>query len=300
MRRGRGARRRLPSGLIPRRWRRCAARRYWRGVFAAAGAGFSSAGRSNASGALRASRSAAGAAINRTVYVGGSFRCLADGAENNSTPTSAMYERRPGHADPHGPGLRPRLDHRRCASGSATSPTSFTPAAPDHRQHLHHSGIGNAAVGSQIHPGRPFGSHEGGEGGAKILVGEGRLIEVDLPALVDGDDETRFRVERTGLGARQADVHAPLHDRRGDHENDQEHEGDVHQRRHVDVGVERELTVPAQPAATQEAGHLEPPLARHRPDDFLRKSFQLAGEQTEPADQDVVRHHRRARRRRAP
>ena len=43
-----------------------------RGVFAAGtGNGFSSAGRSNAAGALRASRSASGAAMSRTVYVGG-------------------------------------------------------------------------------------------------------------------------------------------------------------------------------------------------------------------------------------
>src|SRR5258706_16356600 len=44
-----------------------------------------------------------------------------------------------------------------------------------------------------------------------------------------------------------------MHDGRGDHENDQQHECDVYERRHVDVGVERQLAVSAQPAAAEEA-----------------------------------------------
>src|SRR6266581_9280875 len=37
---------------------------------------------------------------------------------------------------------------------------------------------------------------------------------------------------------------------------------------------------------------LQPPFARHRPDDFLREPLQLAGEQAEPIYEHVVRHHR--------
>ena len=51
------------------------------------GAGFSSAGRSNASGAFRASMSAAGAAISRTRYVGGS-RARPLGVPNSNTITT--------------------------------------------------------------------------------------------------------------------------------------------------------------------------------------------------------------------
>src|SRR5207244_806879 len=66
-----------------------------------------------------------------------------------------------------------------------------------------------------------------------------------------------LRFERLRLGPGQADVDGPLHDRRGDHENDQEHECHVHERRDVDVRVQGELPVPAQSttAAAQQPGH---------------------------------------------
>src|SRR5204862_6779299 len=49
--------------------------------------------------------------------------------------------------------------------------------------------------------------------------------------------------------------------RRGDHENDQEHECHVHERRDVDVRVQGELPVPAQSttAAAQQPGHQSRP-----------------------------------------
>src|SRR2546425_4236547 len=38
---------------------------------------------------------------------------------------------------------------------------------------------------------------------------------------------------------------------------------------------------------------LQPPLARHGADDLLREPFELAGEQPQPIDEQVVRHHGR-------
>jgi len=48
-------------------------------------------------------------------------------------------------------------------------------------------------------------------------------------------------------------IHAALHDRRGDHENDEQHERDIDQRCHIDVGVERQLAVSAKTTTTTAA-----------------------------------------------
>src|SRR5439155_49025 len=128
-----------------------------------AGAGLASAGRSTASGALRASSVGSGAATRCTRYVGGTgLRATAAPATRNS-PASA------------------------CPATVPTSPT----------------------------------------------------------------------LGRLRLGTGQADVHAPLHDRRGDHEDDEQHERHIHERRDVDVGVQGQLAVPAQPPSgtAQQPGH---------------------------------------------
>ncbi len=72
------------------------------------GAGFSSAGRSNASGALRDSASAAGAAIKCTRYVGGRRRCPLGAAKRNM-PTTLCTTNVPVSAIPIGVGVRARV-----------------------------------------------------------------------------------------------------------------------------------------------------------------------------------------------
>src|SRR5467141_2948409 len=131
----------------------------------------------------------------------------------------------------------------------------------DGRQHPHDVRVGDPTVGSEVHPSGAFGSHEGRKGGPEIRIGQGRLIHEDAALAVEGHHETRLGFERLRFSARQSDVHAPLHDRRGDHEDDQQHERDVHERRDVDVGVQGQLTVPAQPTSTtaQEPGHYSLP-----------------------------------------
>src|SRR5205807_841761 len=117
-----------------------------------------------------------------------------------------------------------------------------------------------SSVGPEVHPGGPFGSHKGGERGTEVVVRERRLLHVNAPVAVQGHDQSGLGLERTCLGARQADVHAALHDGRRDHENDEQHERDVHERRHVDIGVQGELAVPAQaPTASYQAGHYSLP-----------------------------------------
>src|SRR6185369_12015024 len=50
----------------------------------------------------------------------------------------------------------------------------------------------------------------------------------------DADEERRVARLR-GVGARQVELEARRHQRRGDHEDDEQHQHDVDQRRHVDV-----------------------------------------------------------------
>ncbi len=56
-----------------------------------------------------------------------------------------------------------------------------------------------------------------------------------LAGLTETRDRLRFGIQRLGLGFRQVDRHADRHHRRGDHEDDQEHQHDVDERRHVDL-----------------------------------------------------------------
>src|SRR3989441_8099904 len=103
----------------------------------------------------------------------------------------------------------------------------------DHGEHLDHARIGDPPVGSKVHPSGPFGSHQRTEGGSEVRIGQGGLLDEDPPLPVEGDDEPLLRLEWARFHARQAHVHAPLHDGRGDHEDDEQHEGDVDERRHV-------------------------------------------------------------------
>src|SRR5439155_848453 len=81
---------------------------------------------------------------------------------------------------------------------------------PDHREHLYHVRIGDASVGPEVHPGRPFGPHECAERSAKVLVAERRLVEVDLAVAIEADHEAGLGLERSRRGARQPHVHAAL------------------------------------------------------------------------------------------
>src|ERR1051325_4491698 len=111
-----------------------------------AGAGFSSAGRSTASGALRASSVGAGAATRWTRYVGGAgLRALA-APTRNSTPTNAWTNTVPARPMPTLAGARGRRvtappsparprDRRRSrpTSGSPPAPAPRPRRAPDRR-----------------------------------------------------------------------------------------------------------------------------------------------------------------------
>src|SRR2546427_303977 len=120
----------------------------------------------------------------------------------------------------------------------------------NHRKHLYHASVGDSTIGPQIHPRGPFRSHEGGKGGPEVFIREPCLIEIDLAVHVHRDDQSLLRLDGADLRARQSYIHPALHDRRGDHENDEQDEGDVHERRHIDVGIERQLAMPAQATAT--------------------------------------------------
>src|SRR2546430_2561588 len=132
-----------------------------------AGAGFSSAGRSTASGALRASSVGAGAATRWTRYVGGAgLRALA-APTRNSTPTKAWTQTVPARPMPTLVGARGRRvtappsparqrDRRRSrrTPGSPPAPAPRPRRAPDRRP----GGTPQSAVWFARRPGRWHGS----------------------------------------------------------------------------------------------------------------------------------------------
>src|SRR5256884_633599 len=128
-----------------------------------AGAGFSSAGRSTASGALRASSVGAGAATRWTRYVGGAgLRALA-APTRNSTPTTAWTQTVPARPMPTlvgAPGRRvtappppPRPPDRR---GFTRAPGSPPAPAPRPRRAPHRRPGGNTQSAGWVcrRPGR--------------------------------------------------------------------------------------------------------------------------------------------------
>jgi len=70
----------------------------------------------------------------------------------------------------------------------------------------------------------------------------GTVAEIDALVLVDGDDEALLIDFFYGRGLGDVDFDAGLQDRGGDHENDEQHENNVNERDHVDLG-ERALRV---------------------------------------------------------
>src|SRR5262249_37552742 len=69
--------------------------------------------------------------------------------------------------------------------------------------------------------------------GAKFVRVDGAVAEVDELFLVDADDNLLFGDFADGLRFRNVEFDAGLQDRRGDHEDDQQHEDDVDERDHV-------------------------------------------------------------------
>ena len=67
----------------------------------------------------------------------------------------------------------------------------------------------------------------------------GVVAEIDELLLVDGDDDALLVDFLDGRGLGDVDFDAGLQDRRGDHENDEQHEHDVDERDHVDLGERR-------------------------------------------------------------
>ena len=65
---------------------------------------------------------------------------------------------------------------------------------------------------------------------------DGLVLQEDVLVLVDGDDVRCFGELIDGAGVRDGDFDAGLQHRRGEHEDEQQHEDDVDQRRDVDLG----------------------------------------------------------------
>ena len=83
----------------------------------------------------------------------------------------------------------------------------------------------------------------GGIAAVRLLSSRGQIVDVDglvlqedVLVLVDGDDHAFFGelVDRARLG--DGDLDAGLQHRRGEHEDEQQHQHHVDQRRDVDLG----------------------------------------------------------------
>ena len=76
-----------------------------------------------------------------------------------------------------------------------------------------------------------------GEERGEVVDVDGLVLEEDVLVLVDGDDEVRCSVSCVDrAGVRDGDLNAGLQHRRGEHEDEQQHQHHVDQRRDVDVG----------------------------------------------------------------
>jgi hypothetical protein len=65
---------------------------------------------------------------------------------------------------------------------------------------------------------------------------DGSIAQIDELILVDGDDEPLLVDFLYGSGFRDVNFDAGLQDGCSDHKNDEEHENNVNERDHVDLG----------------------------------------------------------------
>ena len=82
--------------------------------------------------------------------------------------------------------------------------------------------------------------HEVGDAAGQVARAHRHRVQEDLLVGLDTDDGLPLRVGLVGgiRGLRQLDVDALLKHRRDEHHDDQQHEHDVDERRHVDIGLD--------------------------------------------------------------
>src|SRR3954452_12821737 len=122
--------------------------------------------------------------------------------------------------------------------------------SPDYRQHPHHFAIGYPRVRLQVHPTGFARGHQRPKGDPEIRIGHWCLINENATVPIDRHHHALLGGKRSGLSARKLNVNPALHDRCRNHEDNQEHQHNVHQGGDVDVGHQRELpTLAAQSSA---------------------------------------------------
>ena len=75
-----------------------------------------------------------------------------------------------------------------------------------------------------------------GEDGGEVVDVDGFVLEEDVLVFVDGDDEVDFAELRDEAGVGNGDLDAALQNRGGEHEDEEQNQDHVDQRRDVDVG----------------------------------------------------------------
>src|SRR5512139_984516 len=112
----------------------------------------------------------------------------------------------------------------------------FDPGVPDLRDDLHHEAVRDGAVGAEVHlPVRPL-RHDLLERPGQTVELHGLPPDEDPVVRVDRDDETLLVAAHClGAGLRQVHVHPLGEHGSRDHEDDEEHQHHVDQRRDVDI-----------------------------------------------------------------
>src|SRR5207253_7888761 len=125
------------------------------------------------------------------------------------------------------PPLRGRLGHQADARQARVV----------HRPHdAHHLAVRHGLIGAHVELAVGTRRRDRGELGGELLGRHGRVVQVELPALPHVHDQLLLLpAERAGGHLRQVDRHALLEDRRGHHEDDEQHQHHVDERRDVDL-----------------------------------------------------------------
>ncbi|EAU65018.1 hypothetical protein STIAU_5972 [Stigmatella aurantiaca DW4/3-1] len=192
-----------------------------------------------------------------------------------------------------GSGRRGRgLGHRRCVLLDVEGELGDA-LALHHVDEPHHLAVGDGLIRADDGPGVLVLGHRLGHLARQLRLGQLQAVEEELPVLVEHHvDQPLHRLAAVG-GPGQVHLHRLAHDEVGrHHEDDEQHQHHVHQRRDVDAG---DLLV----IVLRAARHGLEPLSRgglgalgaQAGDQGMAQGVGAAGERLELAVEDVEGHH---------
>ena len=99
----------------------------------------------------------------------------------------------------------------------------------------HYIAIPSSPVAAQVHPAGIPSGYQCLESASEFLIGQGSPVfpHKDAAVLIHGDNQTLSWLNGACFTARQLHIDPALHDRRGYHEDDEQDERNVHERRDI-------------------------------------------------------------------